>query len=156
MNETIERNEGAKDDGRGRRIAFVTFGCRLNKAEALDLEAQYAAAGWQIMDSLKFRVPSLEFKVQGSEFNSKLENQNSKPETPDLIIVRGCSVTAKAQRDCEKAIAHLRARFPTADLRITGCLPQASTLNPQPLTLNSQPSTLNPQPSTLNVSPAPI
>ena len=95
MNETIERNESAKDDGRGRRVAFVTFGCRLNKAEALDLEAQYAAAGWQIMDSLKFRVP------------------------PDLIIVRGCSVTAKAQRDCEKAIAHLRARFP-ADLRITG------------------------------------
>ena len=104
MNETSERNGGAKDDGRGRRVAFVTFGCRLNKAEALDLEAQYAAAGWTVIDSLKFRVPKLE--------------------TPDLIIVRGCSVTAKAQRDCEKAIAHLRARFPTADLRITGCLPR--------------------------------
>ena len=39
------------------------------------------------------------------------------PPPPDAIIVRGCSVTAKAQRDCEKAIAHLRARFPTADIR---------------------------------------
>ena len=126
MNETIERNEGAKDDGCGRRVAFVTFGCRLNKAEALDLEAQYAAAGWQIVDSLKSRVP------------------------PDLIIVRGCSVTAKAQRDCEKAIAHLHARFPTAELRITGCLPQASTLNPQPSTLNSQPTSINYQLSAIS------
>ena len=151
MNETIERNEGAKDDGRGRRVAFVTFGCRLNKAEALDLEAQYAAAGWQIVDSLKFRVPSSEsnpkletgntkLETQNSEpetRNSKLETQNSKLETPDLIIVRGCSVTAKAQRDCEKAIAHLRARFPSADLRITGCLPQAArTKTYQPPTTN--------------------
>ena len=48
MNETIERNEDAKDDGHGRRVAFVTFGCRLNKAEALDLEAQYAAADFII------------------------------------------------------------------------------------------------------------
>ena len=82
--------------------------------------------------------------------NSKLETQNSKLETPDLIIVRGCSVTAKAQRDCEKAIAHLRARFPTTELRITGCLPQATTLNPQLSSLHPPPSTLNSQLSTLN------
>ena len=49
MRGTIERNGGAEGDSGGRRVAFVTFGCRLNKAEALDLEAQYAAAGWQIV-----------------------------------------------------------------------------------------------------------
>ena len=40
MRGTIERNGGAEGDSGGRRVAFVTFGCRLNKAEALDLEAQ--------------------------------------------------------------------------------------------------------------------
>ena len=99
MSEAIARNGDSKDGRDGRRVAFVTFGCRLNKAEALDLEAQYAAAGWKIV-TLKTE------------------------ETPEVIIVRGCSVTAKAQRDCEKAIAHLRTRFPAADLRITGCLPE--------------------------------
>ena len=105
-------------DATGRNVAFVTFGCRLNKAEALDLEAQYAAAGWNVIDSLKFRVQSLELT-----HNSKHQTPNLKTPHPDLIIVRGCSVTAKAQRDCEKAIAHLRERFPNAEVRATGCLP---------------------------------
>ena len=99
--------------GKARNVAFVTFGCRLNKAEALDLEAQYAAAGWNVIDGAVFRGQS-----SGAANGSKLQAPR-----PDLIIVRGCSVTAKAQRDCEKAIAHLRSRFPGAEIRITGCLP---------------------------------
>ena len=87
------------------KIAFVTFGCRLNRAESLDLEARYRAAGHEIIDLAS--VP----KTSGS--------------VPDLILVRGCSVTAKAQRDCEKAIAHLRTQFPTAEVRPIGCLPNA-------------------------------
>ena len=43
----------------------------------------------------------------------------------DRIIVRGCSVTAKAQHECEKAIARLRKQFPLAEIIITGCLPGA-------------------------------
>ena len=119
MSETIGRNEGTEGNSGGRRVALVTFGCRLNKAEALDLEAQYAAAGWQIV--------TLKTSVHPSTLAPDAHHPDPSPspeeETPDVIIVRGCSVTAKAQRDCEKAIAHLRARFPTADLRITGCLP---------------------------------
>ena len=119
MKRTIERNGGARGDGGVRRVAFVTFGCRLNKAEALDLETQYAAAGWNIV-TLKTEEP------------------------PDVIIVRGCSVTAKAQRDCEKAITHLHTRFPTADIHITGCLPQAArSENHQPPATNDQLSTTN-------------
>jgi len=34
-------------------------------------------------------------------------------------------VTAKAQRDCEKKIAQLRARFPEAEVLTVGCLPDA-------------------------------
>ena len=33
------------------KVCFETFGCRLNKAEALQQEADYAAKGWEITDS---------------------------------------------------------------------------------------------------------
>ena len=84
-------------------VAFKTFGCRLNRAEALDLEADFLAAGHTIVP-----LPS-----EGS--------------VPDLIIVRGCSVTARAQRDCEKEIEHLRKTFPFSQVIVTGCLPNAGT-----------------------------
>ena len=93
------------------KVGFVTFGCRLNRAEALDLEARYMAAGWEV-------VPV--------RLSSSPDAHRPNTTTPDRIVVRGCSVTAKAQRDCEKAIVHLRARFPQADIRLTGCLPEAS------------------------------
>lgn len=107
-------------------IAFQTFGCRLNRAEALDLEARLAAAGHTIIDlpSGSVRTPSGSVPTPSGS-------------VPDAIIVRGCSVTTKAQRDCEKAIDHLRARFPTSQILITGCLPSAGT---DPITLKSSPS----------------
>ena len=100
------------------RVGFVTFGCRLNRAEALDLEAHYVAAGWEV-------VP---VRLSSSPDPHRLNTS-----TPDRIVVRGCSVTAKAQRDCEKAIAHLRARFPLADIRLTGCIGVRSFALPAPL-----------------------
>ena len=107
------------------KVAFVTFGCRLNRAESLDLEARYRAAGHEIIDLGSVPQPSL--------------SSGTVPKTsgavPDLILVRGCSVTAKAQRDCEKAIAHLRTQFPTTEVRPIGCLPNAGpvpTIGPVP------------------------
>lgn len=93
-------------------VAFQTFGCRLNRAEALDHEARLNAEG-HVTVSLEGDTP------------------------PDLIVVRGCSVTAKAERDCRKAIARLRARFPSARIEITGCLnaPLPSSLPPLPSSL---------------------
>ncbi len=85
------------------RVSFVTFGCRLNRAEALDREAAAAAAGHEIIP-----LPSCDDALP-----------------PEQIIVRGCSVTARAQHDCEKEIARLRQRFPKAELIVEGCLPAA-------------------------------
>lgn len=107
-------------------IAFQTFGCRLNRAEALDLEARLAAAGHTIIDLPSGSVPASSGSVPMPSGS-----------VPDVIIVRGCSVTAKAQRDCEKTIDHLRTRFPTSQILITGCLPSAGT---DPITLKSSPS----------------
>ena len=111
------------------KVAFVTFGCRLNRAESLDLEAHYRAAGHEIIDLGSVPEPS-----QASETVPKTSGKTSGavPKTsgtvPDLILVRGCSVTAKAQRDCEKTIAHLQTQFPTAEVRPIGCLPNAGTV----------------------------
>ena len=107
------------------KVGFVTFGCRLNRAEALDMEAQYAAAGWEV-------VPV--------EHSAAQTIQQSDNPTPDLVIVRGCSVTAKAQRDCEKAIAHLRSQFPRAEIHVTGCLGIRSPAQSNNLTIKQSSS----------------
>ena len=94
------------------KVAFVTFGCRLNRAESLDLEARYRAAGHEIVD----------LGMTSRETGGPTPLADN---IPDLILVRGCSVTAKAQRDCEKAIAHLHVRYPSTEIRPIGCLPNA-------------------------------
>ena len=80
------------------KVCFETFGCRLNRAEALQTEADYLAQGWTTTDSHS---------------------------DADLIVVRGCSVTARAQHDCERLIDHLRRKYPVKRLIVTGCLPGA-------------------------------
>ena len=90
------------------KVCFDTFGCRLNRAEALEQEAEYLAGGW------------------------KLTNKHS---DADVIVVRGCSVTRRAQRDCEQLIAHIRKKYPNTRLLIEGCIPAARTSKiaaPQP------------------------
>jgi len=82
-------------------ICFETFGCRLNKSETLDDEAKCLAKGHSIVDSHA---------------------------EADMIVIRGCSVTARAQSDCEKLIAHIRAKYPAKRIFITGCLANAKKL----------------------------
>ena len=77
------------------KVCFETFGCRLNRAEALDQEAEYLAGGW------------------------KLTSSHS---DADVIVVRGCSVTRRAQRDCEQLIAHIRKKYPNKRVLVEGCL----------------------------------
>ena len=78
------------------KVCFETFGCRLNRAEALDQEAEFAARGW--------------VRTEGHA-------------DADLIIVRGCSVTRHAQRDCERLVEHIKRKYPFKRLVVTGCLP---------------------------------
>ena len=77
------------------RIGFVTFGCRLNRAEALEIEASFLARGW---------------------------TRTERHDDADMIIVRGCSVTARAQADCERLIAHIRNKYPFKRVIVTGCI----------------------------------
>ena len=85
-------------------VAFKTFGCRLNIAESLEMEAAFEAAGHQVVP-----IPHPDCAIDPAF-------------APDWIIVRGCSVTARAQRDCEKEITRLSRQFPSAKIWRTGCL----------------------------------
>ena len=80
------------------KVCFETFGCRLNRAEALQEEATYLARGWV---------------------------RTERHDDADLIVVRGCSVTRRAQRDCERLIEHIRGKYPLKRVIITGCLPDS-------------------------------
>ena len=77
------------------KVCFETFGCRLNKAEALQMEAEYLSKGWELTE---------------------------KHADANLFIVRGCSVTARAQAECEKLISHLKRKYPFVPVRTYGCL----------------------------------
>lgn len=79
-------------------VCFETFGCRLNRAEALEDEAKCLAVGHKVVTDHK---------------------------EADFFVIRGCSVTSRAQRDCEKLIAHLREKYPTKRIHVTGCLRDA-------------------------------
>lgn len=96
-------------------VAFKTFGCRLNLAESLEMEAAFEAAGHQVVP-----IPHPDCAIDPAF-------------APDWIIVRGCSVTARAQRDCEKEIARLSRQFPSAKIWRTGCLAGAETVPVTPV-----------------------
>ncbi len=76
------------------KVCFETFGCRLNRAEALDLEARFVSRGWMTTE---------------------------RHDNADMIVVRCCSVTRRAQRDCERLVEHIRAKYPTKRIVVTGC-----------------------------------
>ena len=75
-------------------VAFKTFGCRLNHAEAAQFEAEFAAAGFR-------RVP----------FGSPAR----------VMVVHSCAVTQKAESEGLKLLRALRVRWPDACLVLVGC-----------------------------------
>lgn len=84
------------------KVCFETFGCRLNRAEALQMEAEYLAKGWEV-----------------TEVHSEA----------DLFVVRGCSVTRRAQQDCEHLIDHLRRKYPNRPVKVFGCIEDKSQIS---------------------------
>ena len=77
------------------KVAFDTFGCRLNRAESLDLEARFLQLGWE---------------------------KASSHSDADLIIVRGCSVTGRAEHDTIKFVEGLKKKYPAKRIFTLGCV----------------------------------
>ena len=85
------------------------------------MEADYVACGWQLTKNHA---------------------------DADLFVIRGCSVTARAQSDCEKFIARLKYHHPLAQFRICGCLQPRTpaTLRPRNLVPPQSRNPATPQP----------
>ena len=69
------------------------------------MEADYLASGWELTE---------------------------KHADADLFVVRGCSVTAHAQHECEKLIEHLKRHYPKVPIKVCGCLKPPSAVLRQP------------------------
>ncbi len=83
---------------RPRRVAFRTFGCRLNQYDS------------EAMRTLLEGDEGYETAAPG--------------ETADVYVINTCSVTARADASARKAIRRLRKEYPTAKLVVAGCYAQ--------------------------------
>ena len=82
--------------------AVVTLGCRLNQADSALLSNRLIKAGFQIVEE---------------------DGEDS----PNLIIVNSCAVTATAARKTRQALASLRRKHPYAYIVLTGCAAEADS-----------------------------
>ena len=79
------------------KALYHTFGCKLNFAETSTVARMMEEAG-------------IERVAEG--------------DTPDIIVVNTCSVTAEADRKCRSAIRSFHRRYPGAAIIVTGCYAQ--------------------------------
>ncbi|MDE7119895.1 MAG: tRNA (N(6)-L-threonylcarbamoyladenosine(37)-C(2))-methylthiotransferase MtaB [Muribaculaceae bacterium] len=79
------------------KVMYHTFGCKLNFAETSSV--------------------ALEFERRGCR-------RVAPGETPDIIVVNTCSVTALADKKCRQAIRAFHRRYPQAHIIATGCYAQ--------------------------------
>ena len=80
--------------------AVVTLGCRLNQADSALLSDRLMKAGFKLVEE---------------------DNEDS----PNLIVVNSCTVTATAARKTRQALASLRRKHPYAYIILTGCAAEA-------------------------------
>jgi threonylcarbamoyladenosine tRNA methylthiotransferase MtaB len=75
------------------KYAVVTFGCRVNQADSLEIEGQLRAMG----------------------------AIGASPAEADLVVVNTCSVTAAADQGARQTIRRVARDNPTARIVVTGC-----------------------------------
>lgn len=79
------------------KIAFNTFGCKLNFAETSAIARKFQEGEFE----------TVEFK-----------------ETADIYVIHTCTVTAQAERKCKAAIRQAMKRNPEASVAVIGCYSQ--------------------------------
>jgi threonylcarbamoyladenosine tRNA methylthiotransferase MtaB len=75
------------------KYSIITFGCRVNQADSVEIEEQLLAAGATPSDA----------------------------ETADVVVVNTCSVTATADQGARQTIRRVARQNPAARLVVTGC-----------------------------------
>ncbi len=80
-----------------KKVAFQTFGCKLNFAETSQISRQFTDNGFEIID----------FK-----------------EDADVYVINTCTVTSIAEKKCKTAIRSAINRNPNAKVAVIGCFSQ--------------------------------
>ena len=75
------------------KYSIVTFGCRVNQADSLAIEAELCGRGGEAVSA----------------------------DRADLVIVNTCSVTASADQGARQTIRRIARENPTARIVATGC-----------------------------------
>ena len=80
-----------------KRIAFQTFGCKLNFAETSTIARQFREDGYEVV----------EYRDEA-----------------DIYVINSCVVTGNAEKKCRSAIRQAKRRNPGAIIAVVGCLSQ--------------------------------
>jgi threonylcarbamoyladenosine tRNA methylthiotransferase MtaB len=80
-----------------KKVAFQTFGCKLNFAETSQISRQFQENGYEVAD----------FK-----------------DTADVYVINTCTVTSIAEKKCKTAIRAAIKRNPDAKVAVVGCFSQ--------------------------------
>ncbi len=76
---------------------ILTFGCKVNQCDTAGMARELLLRGWRVA------APG---------------------ETPDLVVVNTCTVTARADQQARQAIRRLARELPATPLWVTGCYAQ--------------------------------
>ena len=82
-----------------KQVAIETHGCKLNQADSMDLAAQFAASGFEVVDAANLL---------------------------DVYVLNTCTVTHVADRKARQALRSARRRNPDATIVVTGCYAERS------------------------------
>ncbi len=80
-----------------KKVAFKTFGCKLNFSETSAISRKFKHNGFDVVD-----------------FKDKA----------DIYVINSCTVTANAEKKCKAAIRQSNRRNPDAKIAVIGCLSQ--------------------------------
>lgn len=80
------------------RAAFYTLGCKVNQYETQIMTQQFAAYGYDIVDS---------------------------SDHADVYVINSCTVTASGDKKTRQMIHRMKRENPGAVIAMTGCFPQA-------------------------------
>jgi len=84
-----------------KKIAFSTFGCKLNFAETSEISRNIQKKNFELVDYKEFA---------------------------DVYVINTCTVTANADKKCKTAIKQALHRNPKAKIAVMGCLSQLKAL----------------------------
>ncbi len=80
-----------------KKIAFQTFGCKLNFSETSSIAKSFISEGYEVVN----------FK-----------------EKADIYVINSCTVTGNAEKKCKTAIKQANKRNPNSKIAIIGCFSQ--------------------------------